>query len=234
MKTKKLKNGAYKQVVIGGIKFKEINFKNLTTKDQTHYTKRLTNVARQGFNAPIEETDVYNHLIKPDKLMLALYKNKIVGFGGFSYIDNMLFGEGTVILPDFQGYGIATELLIKAGLHAHDFVGVRTQSPLAYRQLEKACTKLYPNESEEIPKYVLNLAKKIVKKYDDGILKNNLVMSTQYSGPLYSELPKHSKISELFEKIGLNANAGEMLVVIGKTIKHTGLDEKLIRSKKVK
>lgn len=193
-------------------------------KDQL--IKELTYIATDAFGKPRPKEDVENHIIPVSTLLIAKRENKTIGFstsniyhlGDFA----LIYGAGTCVLKSEQGNGIYSMLneeRLKTELEkikADDFYfSVRTQNPIVYSSIKKIerIDKIYPCPETEIPKDILDVAKKTSRILRCEI-NNNLVVENAYESCLYERVPRcrDEKINNMFDSL-LNYERNALLII---------------------
>ncbi|MEK6757694.1 MAG: hypothetical protein AABX88_01060 [Nanoarchaeota archaeon] len=176
----------------------------------------LVEVVRSAFGRKLELEDIYQHVTSPERVYLmkkdgrtcamASYNQKI--FSGIS----SLVVEGVAIAPEFQGKGIFKELTDRV-LGEEKLICLRTQNPLMYKALENYCVNVFPRETK-IPRIISEVSKDFANYLGCEINVEGVVKG-YYGGLFYGKTPKHKDVTGLFEKLNVQLNNGDALLVIG-------------------
>jgi hypothetical protein len=160
--------------------------------------------------------DIHSHLISSEILFLLEDNNRnVVGMAAYTPCDlagiKSLIVDGIAIDPSFQAKGVFAELtdLVSEDTEA---VCLRTQNPHMYRALERYCSSVHPGESSSDKLRTIhgNLVEKLECKVDEnGIVKG------YFGGLFYGKKPHHPKISNYFDKLGMNLDEGDALIAAG-------------------
>lgn len=165
-----------------------------------------THLASQGFcvnDSPELRADVEKHLIGGE-VVYSLHLshefryrdhakssiwNELIGFAIFNSLsDHLLYLSGIILLPEFQGKGIAKYAISRVMNDLGcEYLALRTQSPIMWGALRGVCAKVYPflsfRQNSQLSKYGEEAAIKIGSKYP--------IHHGYYGGPLYGKKPIH-------------------------------------------
>lgn len=150
----------------------------------------------------------------PFEIYLLISGDKFIGFSACSLriIDGkkILFREGAIINPVFQGKGIYSSLLELSNKDGIDFMAGRTRNPRVYEAIiASSCfSTVIPQPQVEIEESFKEIGQKLAKEvYGKSIETDTFIMRNSHSHPLYSELPKcrNKEYSQFIEE-----NLGEL------------------------
>jgi len=192
---------------------------SLSDIDKMYLVDELTLIAREGFGSRIERDDVKNHVLNCNELYL-IRNLDIFGFASFDSFDfkdkSCLYLHGIVLKKEAQGCGFFEEtnnLAISYG--NYDYLCMRTQNPIVYAATNKIVKNIYPNDS--IPENIKELGEFVARdflkmnKYD----KDTMIGKETYGHSLYGNIPFHKDASKVFEKLGIDYNMGDSVIIIG-------------------
>jgi len=120
--------------------------------------------------------------------------------------------EGITVDPSIQGNGTFRQITDVAD-NGEKLICLRTQSPHMYRALEDFCQTVYPNHNPTPTEYQAILQELAIRM--NCTADENGIVRGHYGELFYGEKPTHKKIDPLFDKLGLRADDGDALLVIG-------------------
>jgi len=168
------------------------------------------------------EQDTRNHVEQGEYLYLVTQGGLIVTWAIFDYLrqdsDLILYLSGVMVAPRYQGKGISSALIRTAlGESKAKYLAARTQNPVMYESILKACGNVFPNPDVATPADVIEVGEFVAKNrlhmsnYD---LKSMLSKSV-YGACLYGKPPAsvNEPLNSWFTSCVNQADGDAMLVV---------------------
>ena len=174
-----------------------------------------------AFGRNLEFNDIYQHVTSPEQVFLLNHRDKIIAMGSYNkrnFVGNdCLIVEGIAVVPEMQGRGIFKEIT-DAARHGEQIICLRTQNPRMYGALQKYCDTVFPGD-EKAP-YNIEKIRDEFAKYLNCKIDENGIIKGYYGGLFYGIKPTHQKVDPLFQKLGVNLENGDGLLVIGERKYH--------------
>lgn len=182
----------------------------------------LTQVTRKGFGTEMGREDVRAHVFEPDILYLIHAENEYIGFATFEHYKqdnkNVLFLEGIVLDPKYQGCGLFSRVVEKElDEFDADILAMRTQNPAVYRATEnlKQTKQIFPNE-QGIPENIKKLAEGLADMKYKLTLDDKFVMRNVYGCSLNGTRPECNSNSFFDEHLKIDYNKGDCVLIVSK------------------
>ncbi len=180
----------------------------------------LTSVTRKGFGTEMGREDVRAHAFEPDVLYLIYAENNYAGFATFEHYKqddkNVLFLEGIVLDPKYQGCGLFSRVVEKelAEFDA-DILAMRTQNPAVYRATQnlRQTKQIFPNEND-VPENVKHFAEDLADMKYKLTLDDNFVMRNVYGCSLNGTRPECSSNYFFDKHLKIDYDKGDCVLII--------------------
>lgn len=179
--------------------------------------EQVCEAVKNGFDSPMTDEDIYNHLVKPESTSVFISDNKIIGMASTSIVN--VFGipttylEGIAINQEHQKKGLGKMFLEDVDT---PFIAGRTQNPNAYKCIKNACSSIVPMVYRNSQRETLKLRRDEFARIMDFKIDDLGVIRGCYGKSLYSEIPKSSDSSLFDYTLNLNYSEGDSVVFMGK------------------
>lgn len=182
----------------------------------------LTQLGFDLKESPSLELDTRNHVEQGQYLYLITDGGLIVSWAIFDYLrqdsDLILYLSGVMVLPKYQGKGISSALIRTALRESKaKYLAARTQNPIMYESILKACGNVFPNPDDATPADVIEIGEFVAKNrlhmtnYD---LKSMLSKSV-YGACLYGKPPTsvNGQLNSWFTSCVTQTDGDAMIIV---------------------
>ncbi len=145
------------------------------------------------------------------------FDGEIIGFASYIYTphNKVLYLNGVIINPDYQGYGLLSDSLRKAIKESPDamYLALKTQNPVLYHTASKF-GRSFPSLDEAAPSHVIEVGQSIL---NGNISASNgtfdFVLRGNWGPGVYDTMPSSDpRATELFKSSGVN-DGDSMLVI---------------------
>ncbi|HEX3100064.1 MAG TPA: GNAT family N-acetyltransferase [Patescibacteria group bacterium] len=176
------------------------------------------NMAALGFAREESQAlseDVASHLASGEIVRMIFVNDLEAGFAIFAIYDDILYLSGIILLPEYQGNGIAALVINKVfELYPEcSYLSLRTQSLRMYLAASRLCKDFYPKlNGEEIPESFA-VRGSVVAKVINSQFPLHLGC---YNGPLYGEKPvyKDMALQNTWDNY-CNFERGDAIIFVG-------------------
>lgn len=202
----------------------------ISLRAKTAMLEPLADLINQGFGTQRKLESISKHVFGGDLLMIAVGKDgDIAGFlssldyemESLEVLYKIFYLQGVVVLPEFQGLGLATkmvEIAIQLGDYTH--VAMRTQNVSIYVLMSKLTSDFCPRPSSSPPTEFVEVATYLVEElqmrnFDAGTFIGRGI----YDGRLTAKQVQYQGLNPaglMFKQLGLHVDEGDCVIVVGK------------------
>ena len=170
------------------------------------------------------EQDTRNHVEQGEYLYLITDGGLIATYAIFDYLrqdsDLILYLSGIMVAPPYRGKGISAALIRAAMRESRaKYFAARTQNPVMYESILKACGNVFPNPNVATPADVMEAGEFVAKNrlhmtsYDP----KSMLSKSVYGACLYGKPPTsaNDQLNRWFTSC-VNQSEGDAMIVVAR------------------
>jgi len=179
--------------------------------------EEVVGLVRRAFGTDLDFDDIYRHVTLPQEVCLLRNEDgslKAMRSHNRKTISGIpcLFLEGAVIDPSLHGHGIYGRILSEIN-EREAVICLKTQNPRVYAAIEGYCSAVYPG-MQETPGAIREIKKAIAADLKCAADENGVIQG-YYGRLLYGEEPAHERSVFFKDKLKMNLERGDALIVVG-------------------